>query len=173
MKKVEFTKEQAKQALIGHYAYMTQALGIALNRTPAWRLAKDGSPCSLLDVFTFAKSYDETHPRKAKDPSFFCVSFEGAIGYSATGLEYMTSWIFLPMEPGKERDALVKQTAEEYRKAEEELAARKAAAEAAKKPAPEAEKKPAAPQIQFCPHCGAPVKNPNAKFCGSCGQPLQ
>jgi len=175
MKKAEFTKEQAKQALIGHYPYMTQALGIALNRTPAWRLAKDGAPCSLLDVFTFAKSYDETHPRKEKDPSFFCVSFEGAIGYSATGLEYMTSWIFLPMEPGAERDALVKKTAEEFNKAEAELAAKeKAAKEAAEKAATEkaAQTAEAPAKKRFCKHCGAPIKNPNAKFCSSCGQPL-
>lgn len=149
MDKAKITPLEDKKLLIGHYSYMMQALAVALNRVPAWRLAKDGAPCSLLDVYTFAKSYDETHPRKKDDPSFFSVSFEGAIGYSETGVEYRTSWIFLPMEPGPERDALVQKTVEEYQKAEAEI------------------KKP-----RFCKHCGAPIKNPNAKFCSSCGKPI-
>ena len=153
---------EEKKILIGHYPYMLQALAVAARRVPAWRLAKDGAPCSLFDVFTFAKKYDESHPRKEGDPSFFSVSFEGAIGYSESGLEYAVSWLFLPMEPGKERDLLVKKDILEYNKAE---AALKAAEEKAAEESP-------APAPKFCPHCGKPLKNPNAKFCGSCGQPL-
>lgn len=146
---------EEKNILIGHYPYMLQALAVAARRVPAWRLAKDGKPCSLLDVFTFAKSFDEAHPRKEGDPAFFSVSFEGAIGYSESGLEYAVAWFFLPMEPGKERDALVRIDRLEYQKAEAELKAREEAT-----------------KVKTCPHCGAPLKNPNAKFCGSCGQPL-
>ena len=162
---------QEKKILIGHYPYMLQALAVAARRVPAWRLAKDGAPCSLFDVFTFAKKYDESHPRKEGDPSFFSVSFEGAIGYSESGLEYAVSWLFLPMEPGKERDALVKIDQLEYMKAEAELKERE---EAAKKVVeePKSAEEPA-PAPHFCPHCGKPLKNPNAKFCGSCGQPLK
>lgn len=156
---------EEKKILIGHYPYMLQALAVAARRVPAWRLAKDGAPCSLFDVFTFAKKYDESHPRKEGDASFFSVSFEGAIGYSESGLEYAVSWLFLPMEPGKERDLLVKKDILEYNKAE---AALKAQEEAAKAPEAPVE----APANKFCPHCGKPLKNPNAKFCGSCGKPL-
>lgn len=158
MDKAQLTALEEKKILIGHYPYMMQALAVAANRVPAWRLSKDGKPCSLLDVFSFAKKYDATHPRKEDSRDFFMVSFEGAIGYSETGVEYMTSWIFVPMEPGKERDALVQKAMEEYNQAEAELAAAKKAAEE--------------PAKRFCPHCGALIKNPNAKFCGSCGQPL-
>ena len=166
MDKKKKLSPQEKKILIGHYPYMLQALAVAVRRVPAWRLAKDGKPCSLLDVYTFAKSFDKAHPRKEDDPAFFSVSYEGAIGYSESGLEYAVSWFFLPMEPGKERDALVKIDQLEYQKAEAELKAREEAAKAPEAPA-------AAPaKRKFCKHCGAELKNPNAKFCSSCGQPL-
>ena len=166
MDKKKKLSPQDKKILIGHYPYRLQALAVAVRRVPAWRLAKDGKPCSLLDVYTFAKSFDEAHPRKEGDPAFFSVSYEGAIGYSESGLEYAVSWFFLPMEPGKERDALVKIDQLEYQKAEAELKAREEAAKAPEAPA-------AAPaKRKFCKHCGAELKNPNAKFCSSCGQPL-
>ena len=169
-KKTKKLTLEEKNILIGHYPYMLQALAVAVRRVPAWRLAKDGKPCSLLDVFTFAKSFDEAHPRKEGDKAFFSVSYEGAIGYSESGLEYAVAWFFLPMEPGKERDALVKIDQLEYQKAEAELKAREEVAKAVETPA----EAPAAAPVKrkFCPHCGAPLKNPNAKFCGSCGQPL-
>ena len=175
-KKKKLSPEE-KSILIGHYPYMLQALAVAVRRVPAWRLAKDGKPCSLLDVFTFAKSFDEAHPRKKGDKAFFSVSFEGAIGYSESGLEYAVSWFFLPMEPGKERDALVKIDKLEYQKAEAQLKAKAEAELKAKEEAAKAAETPTEapvpkPGKKFCPHCGAPLKNPNAKFCGSCGQPL-
>ena len=173
MDKKKKLSPQEKTILIGHYPYMLQALAVAVRRVPAWRLAKDGKPCSLLDVYTFAKSFDEAHPRKEDDPAFFSVSYEGAIGYSESGLEYAVSWFFLPMEPGKERDALVKIDRLEYLKAEAELKAKEEAAKAAETPAEKPAEAPAeAPGLKFCPFCGKPLKNPHAKFCGSCGQPL-
>lgn len=166
MEKVNYTEEQARKAfLTGHYDYMTQALSIAVNRVPAWRLAKDLTPCPLFEVFGFAKRWDEEHPRQEGDPGCYLVSREGAIGYAASGLEYQVRWIFIPMEPGPERDALVQKTLDEFNKAEAEM---KAAEEAAKAPAPAS----AAPQKRFCRYCGAPIKNPGAKFCSSCGEPL-
>ena len=119
-----------------------------------------------MDVFQAAKKYDESHPRKEDDHSFFYVSLEGAIGYCPTGLEFQVSWLFVPMEPGKERDALVAKVKEEFEAAE------KAAAEASAKAAAEAAAAAAAPKKRFCPNCGAPIKNPNAKFCSSCGERL-
>ena len=160
-------QEQAKKALLtGHFPYMMQAVAIAYQLVPAWRHAEKGTPCSVLDLFQAAKKYDESHPRKEDDHSFFYVSLEGAIGYCPTGLEFQVSWLFVPMEPGKERDALVAKVKEEVEAAE------KAAAEASAKAAAEAAAAAAAPKKRFCPNCGAPIKNPNAKFCSSCGERL-
>jgi NADH pyrophosphatase NudC (nudix superfamily) len=157
-------QEQAKKALLtGHFPYMMQAVAIAYQLVPAWRHAEKGTPCSILDLFQAAKRYDETHPRKEGDLSFFYVSLEGAIGYTPTGLEFQVVWLFYPMEPGKERDAVlakVKAEVEAAEKAEAEAAA--AAAKAA-----------AAPKKRFCSNCGAPIKNPEAKFCTNCGQSLE
>ena len=154
-------KEQIKKAVVlGHFPYMTQALAVAYERVPAWRLAGTGAPCSILDVFQSAKKMDERRPRKDDDPSFYYVSLEGAIGYCPTGLEFQVVWLFFPMEPGEERDNLMKKVKEEYDRVEAELKA-KAEAEAAP-----------APVKHFCPNCGAPIKKPNAKFCSSCGNPL-
>ena len=43
---------------------------------------------------------------------FFMVSREGAIGLSP-GLEWMTKWLFYPMEPGKERDFVLQRMREQ------------------------------------------------------------
>lgn len=169
MEKKQLTpaQEQAKKALLtGHFPYMMQAVALAYQLVPAWRYASNGAPCSVLDVFQAAKKYDESHPRKEDDHSFFYVSLEGAIGYCPTGLEFQVSWLFVPMEPGEERDALVAKVKEEFEAAE------KAAAEASAKAAAEAAAAAAAPKKRFCPNCGAPIKNPNAKFCSSCGERL-
>lgn len=126
------TPEEARKAyLTGHYPYMVQAFVIAAQRVPAWRLASDGTPCSAWDVLRFAQHYDETHPRKEEDRSFFFVSLEGAIGYSASGVEYQVNWVFIPMGPGPERDALVQKALKEV-----EEAAAKEEADAKKEVAP-------------------------------------
>ena len=112
------TPAEAKKAYFtGHYPYMTQAFVIAANRVPAWRLASDGTPCSSWDVLGFAKNYDEEHLRKEGDRSFFFVTLEGAIGFCPTGVEYQVNWIFFPMEPGAERDALVQKSLDTFEKA--------------------------------------------------------
>jgi len=176
MEKVNYTQEDAKKAyLTGHYDFMTQALAVAVNRVPAWRLAKDFTPCPLFDVFGFAKRWDEEHPRKEGDPGFYYVTREGAIGYSASGLEYQIRWIFIPMEPGEERDAIVQATVDAYNKAEQELAAAQKAAEAKAAEAKEKAVQPApeGPAVHFCKWCGKALKNPNARFCPHCGGQVQ
>ena len=127
MNPIKTSPEEAKKAyLTGHYPYMIQAFVIAAQRVPAWRLASDGTPCSSWDVLRFAQHYDEGHPRKEDDKSFFFVSLEGAIGYSASGVEYQVNWIFIPMGPGPERDALVQKALQEVEEAatKEEAAAK-------------------------------------------------
>lgn len=165
MEKQQLTpeQEQAKKALLtGHFPYMMQAVAIAYQIVPAWRHAEKGVPCSVLDLFQAARNYDETHPRKEGDPAFFYISIEGAIGYCPTGLEFQVTWLFLPMEPGKERDALVAKVKAEVEAAEKAASEAEAAAKAA-----------AAPKKRFCSNCGAPIKNPEAKFCTNCGQSLE
>ena len=104
MENKKFTPEQKEQlkkaVLLGHYPYMTQALAVAIERVPAWRFAETGDPCSILDVFQSAKKFDESHPRKDDDKSFFYVSLEGAIGYCPTGLEFQVVWLFFPVKKG-------------------------------------------------------------------------
>lgn len=166
MEKQQLTpeQEQARKAMLtGHFPYMMQAVAVAYQMVPAWRHAEKGVPCSIIDVFNAARNYDQAHPHEEGDPAFFYISIEGAIGYCPTGLEFQVTWLFYPMEPGKERDALVAKVKEELEAAEK---AEAAAAEAAAKAA-------AAPKKRFCSNCGAPIKNPEAKFCTNCGHSLE
>ena len=157
-----------------HFLYLAQALIVASQRTPAWRTADEGKPCSIIDIFNLAKPYDEK--RKPEDSYYFMVSAEGAICIS-TGAEYLLRWLFIPMEPGEERDALVKKVAQEYDRAEAELQAEEEAARKAEEAARQAKAAAKEPstgaESPVCLHCGAPIKNPNAKFCSHCGKPLK
>lgn len=153
-------KKARKMIRIGHYPYMVQAMATAYQTCHVWRYTKDKTPCSVLDIFEVAKHYDEENPRQEGDPSFFYVSLEGAIGFCPSGLEYEIGWLFIPMEPGEERDAIeakVKETLAAAQKAEAELAEAQIAT---------------IPHMYFCPECGAKLEIPDAKFCGNCGHKL-
>lgn len=93
----------------GHYHYLLQALAIAANRCQVWRLVETGDVFTLKELFEFAKAYDTEHPLQ-KD-QFYMVTIEGAIGLSI-GVEYITKWLFTPMEPGRERDFLLQELQE-------------------------------------------------------------
>ena len=75
----------------------------------------------MVEIFNFAKDWDEQHP--PKESEFYLVSVEGAIGLCCH-VEYMVKWLFIPMEPGTERDALVQEMEQQLDKmaAEEEAA---------------------------------------------------
>lgn len=104
----------------GHYHYLLQALAIATNRCQVWRLVETGDAYTLNEVFEFAKAWDAEH--ELKKGQFYMVTIEGAIGISP-GLEYLTKWMFTPMEPGKERDFLLQELQEKLdRMAAEEMA---------------------------------------------------
>lgn len=103
-------REYAEKAFwTGHYHYMMQALAVAMSHTMVWRLVGNGTAFTLKELFEFAKSEDVKH--ELTGTQFYMVSREGAIGLSP-GLEYLTQWIFVPMEPCEQRDALEKQMRE-------------------------------------------------------------
>jgi hypothetical protein len=104
---VDQNREWAEEAFwTGHCHYLLQALALAASRCQVWRLAETGDVFTLLEMFNFAKKYDEEHP--LKDGEFFRTTVEGAIGLCLQ-VEYQTHWLFTPMEPGEERDALLKE----------------------------------------------------------------
>ena len=95
--------------LTGHYHFLVQALAVAMQSTMVWRLAGTGDAFTFFDLFEFAKKRDEADP--LDEYQFYMVTREGAIGLSA-GLEYLTEWIFIPMEPCEERDRLLEELGE-------------------------------------------------------------
>lgn len=190
-------KPSGRGPVNGHYRKMIQALAVAMPKCVVWRETDNGMPITAKELFDFCRKHDEEHPLRPEQ--FYMVSREGAIGLSP-GLEWMTAWMFIPMEPGKERDFAFRNmmeqlhTESEVEKAVEEavtkgLAAEKAAKEAAAKaaavappPIPPtattASVPPAPPFISeahtmnFCPFCGTKLPARN-KFCSNCGKNIE
>ena len=102
--KQQIDEKALRGVRIGHYRTLVQALTMAMMKCMAWRDADGGQTFSAKDLFDFAQKYDELHP--LDDDQFYMVSREGAIGLSP-GLEWLTQWMFIPMAPGAERDAVV------------------------------------------------------------------
>lgn len=99
--------EWAEEAFwTGHCHYLLQALAHAMLRCKVWRLASTGKVFTLIDIFDFAKAYDKEHP--LPEGQFYRTTIEGAIGL-CHGAEYRTHWLFTPMEPCEERDALLQE----------------------------------------------------------------
>ena len=96
---------------IGHYSTLTEALAAAmLKGNLVWRIYDETrEPYDLVEIYDFAKKYDQEHP--ITGTQFYWVSREGAIGISM-GLEYRVKWMFIPMEPGLERDDLIEKMGE-------------------------------------------------------------
>lgn len=159
---MELTEEQLKtihenmEFMIGHYQYLTLAVADAMTRCPVWRIA-DGEDCfTAPELIRFAKQQDEEAPLQA--PEFYKVTSEGAIGKSP-GLEFLTKWILIPLEPGEKRDALLAQMRKETEQVET----------IATPPPPPVPPTPPPPSTKrFCTQCGAPLP-PNCKFCTRCG----
>ena len=89
----------------GHYRTLTQALAVAMPKCIIWRETGEGTPISVKELYDFARKQDEESPLSPEQ--FYMVSREGAIGLSP-GLEYLTQWIFVPMEPCPLRDFMHK-----------------------------------------------------------------
>ena len=114
--KIKRNREYSERAFwTGHYHFLMQALAVAMSRCLVWRLVGVGTPYTLKDLFDFAKIQDEEH--ELNDPHFYFVSREGAIGLSP-GLEYLTQWLFIPMEPGRERDFFLRDLREKLQEEE-------------------------------------------------------
>lgn len=118
-------REYAEEAYwTGHYHYLMQALAVAMSHTMVWRLVGSGTPFTLKELFDFARQQDEE--KELTGTQFYYVSREGAIGLSP-GLEYLTQWLFIPMEPCQERDFLIRDMREQLQDEEAvELAVEKA-----------------------------------------------
>lgn len=149
--------EWAEEAFwTGHCHYMMQALALAMQRCQVWRLAKTGKVFTLVDLFEFAKAYDTEHP--LSEGQFYRTTVEGAIGLCLE-VEYLTKWLFIPMEPGEERDALLLELKGRMEQLEqqENMVRQQVQTET--------------PRNKFCTHCGTQLK-PTARFCPNCGTPL-
>ena len=92
---------------IGHYNSLTDALADAVLRgNLVWRICDEtDAPFNLAEIYRFAEKYDKENPITGTE--FYRVSREGAIGISM-GLEYRVKWLFVPMEPGLERDSIIR-----------------------------------------------------------------
>lgn len=132
----------------GHYRTLTQALAVAMPKCIIWRETADGKPISAKELYDFARKHDEEKPLSPEQ--FYMVSREGAIGISP-GLEWLTRWMFIPMEDCQEREFVFRNMQEELwveaaeEKAIEEAVQRGLAAEKAAKAAAAAPKVPAPP----------------------------
>lgn len=134
-----------------------------------WRETENGTPYTAKELLAFAQTQETEHPLQPEQ--YYMVSREGAIGLSP-GLEWMTTWMFIPMEPCKERDFAFRNMMEElHTESEVEKALEKAVQEglAREKAAAAGQETPA---FQFCPYCGAQIEY-GAKFCGNCGSKIE
>ena len=91
---------------LNHYHFLMQAVVMAMTRCQAWRQFNTKEVLTADQLFEMARLYDEKYP--LREGEFFMVTHEGAIGLSP-GLEFLTSWLYIPMEPGAERDRLEQQ----------------------------------------------------------------
>ena len=155
----------------GHYLSLQHALSAAMTRCVIWCYAGTEDKYDVLQLFNFAKDFDQEHP--IKDRSFYMVSAEGAIGVSP-GMEYLTKWMFIPDMD----EASIEKLQSDIRQLEAEEQARKEAEEKARREAEEKAKQAAAAapatavfHAKFCPLCGTPYKSENANFCVNCGAP--
>ncbi len=134
----------------GHYRTLTQALAVAMPKCIIWRETGEGTPISVKELYDFARKQDEESPLSPEQ--FYMVSREGAIGISP-GLEWLTRWMFIPMEPGQEWDFVFRNMQEELQteaaveKAIEEAVQRGLAAEKAAKVAAAAAPKAPIPPV--------------------------
>lgn len=181
-----------------HTRTLTQALDVAVTRCMVWRETETEKPYSAMELLEFAQRLDQEHPLDGH--KYYMVTTDGAIGISP-GLEWLTTWMFVPMEDCQERDFILRKMQEDLQCATETREApqpetqqapqpeTQQAAEQAETVATESEKKEQSEQsekkeksekkeqavpkraLNFCPYCGARVLPAN-RFCTQCGKSL-
>lgn len=120
-------KTSGRGPVNGHYRKMMHALAVAMPKCIVWRETEEGTPVTAKELYEFAKKHDEEHPLNSEQ--FYMVTREGAIGISP-GLEWLTKWMFVPMEDCQERDFAFRNMLEElHTESEVEKAIEKAVTE--------------------------------------------
>ncbi|MBO4870926.1 MAG: hypothetical protein J5565_02950 [Muribaculaceae bacterium] len=103
-----FSEERMSAAIeSGQYPYMMQAVVVAVSLCKAWR-ADDQTrePYSVLQLAEYARLCDSQAP--LVEGQYYVVTREGAIGL-CPGQDYLTEWLFVPMEPCPQRDEMMRQ----------------------------------------------------------------
>lgn len=103
-----FSQEQMSAAIeSGQYRYMTQAVLVAATLCKAWRTDDEtGEPYSVMELAEYARECDSEEP--LPEGQYYMVTREGAIGL-CPGQEWLTVWLFVPMEDGPVRDEIMRQ----------------------------------------------------------------
>ena len=103
-----FSEEQMSAAIAsGQYHYMMQAVAVAVNLCKAWRADDETQePFGVQQLAEYARLCDSQAPLVGEQ--YYVVTREGAIGL-CPGEEYLTEWLFVPMEPCPLRDEMLRQ----------------------------------------------------------------
>lgn len=176
--KPQKTAPPPPRLIVRHRSTLADALTLAMEQCLVWREVGSRKPFSAKELYLFALWHDEEHPLTGHQ--YYMVTREGAIGISP-GLEWLTTWMFVPMEDCRERDFIMLKMRDELK---EELALRKTEEpmqpseelHSAQPPQPPTvvpqPPKPKAVTLRFCTNCGAKIV-PGNKFCIQCGTRLQ
>ena len=178
---MEKEQEQPRYRVVPvHTPSLTQALDVAVTRCMVWREAESGTPYSAMELLEFAQRQDKEHPLDGH--KYYMVTTDGAIGISP-GLEWLTTWMFVPMEDCQERDFILRKMKEEVQSKPEvkeattppptPVAPEPPKKEPVKAEPPKEDSSAAMPKraLNFCPYCGVKVL-PTNNFCTHCGKSL-
>ena len=106
---MEIFSEESMSAAIasGQYHYMIQAVVVAVSLCKVWRADDETQePYSVQKLAEYASMCDSHAPLVGEQ--YYVVTREGAIGL-CPGQEYLTEWLFVPMEPCPVRDEMMRQ----------------------------------------------------------------
>lgn len=106
---MEIFSEESMSAAIasGQYHYMSQAVIVAVSLCKAWRADDEThEPYSVQKLAEYARLCDSQAP--LVEGQYYIVTREGAIGM-CPGQEFLTEWLFVPMEPCPVRDEMMRQ----------------------------------------------------------------
>ena len=94
-----------------HYKNLLTALGAAVSKSLTWKLAgTQNEYFNARDIYALALSENGENEQMGEE-QFYVVSEEGAIGI-ASGYEYLTRWIFIPLDVEERKGELERLKAE-------------------------------------------------------------